>query len=407
MLINREFNTKNIMKLIKLIFAFFPLIWLASCQEEKNTPFFAGEKPQPITDYTVENLSGAAAISFKLNDPNAAYVKAVYSLKEGLVREAKASRYDNKLIVDGFSEEKAYTVQLYAVSKDEQDSDPTMITVNPSKAPHKRVVEELTIDADWGGGKIEGPNPTSAKLMIGVIKKNAATGEWEDVEAFFTEASEFKFNFRGLNPVESTFGVYTRDQWQNFSDTLTYVFTPWEEIKLPLTSTNPAHFIEIPGDSKASSTAYALRRIFDGAKATWADGYYSVAEAKFPKYITIDLLASYQLSRFKYWQNNNLYYQSANAKHIRIWGNNTPSDDMSTWYLLGEWDNWRPSGRPPTSLNAGLTEADLAAAQAGNDFDFPLDIPAARYIRIETVSTWEPRTQVYYPELEFWGREIR
>lgn len=395
------------MKFIKLLTLILPFLLAISCDEEKHKPLFEGDTPDAIKDFSVENLPGAAAISFKLNDPRAAYVKAVYTLDEGAKREARASRYDNVLMVDGFAEEKAYTVTLYAVSKDEKESTPTMVTVNPNKPPFVEVVEKLKIASDWGGGRIEGENPTSSKLMIGILKKNKTTGAWEDVQAFFTESKSFAFHFRGLSPEETVFGVYVRDQWQNFSDTLSYTFAPREEIKLPLSSTNTAHFIEIAGDSKASSTTYALRRIFDGARATWADGYYSVAEAKFPKFFTIDMLANYQLSRFKYWQNNNLYYQSANAKHIRIWGNTTPSSDMSTWTLLGEWDNWRPSGKSPSSGNGGLTEADLAAAQIGNDFDFPLDIPAVRYIRVETVSTWEPRTQVYYPELEFWGRQIK
>jgi len=393
---------KNLKLSAFLIFVFM----LFACEEEKHGPLFSGEAPNAVSQYTIENLPGAAAITFKLDDPRTAYVKAVYTLEHGLTREAKASKYDNKLTVDGFAQSKEYSVAIYAVGKDEQESDPVYITVHPDTPPYQTVLAELEMNADWGGGRITGPNSTSAKLMIGVVKKNPETGEWEDVEVFFTESQSFYFNFRNQAPVETEFGIYTRDQWQNFSDTISVIFEPWEEIKLPLTHQN-FNQIVMPGDV-AGQASYGLRRLFDGLNFSWADGFYSVADGKpFPKFITIDLLNTYQLSRFKYWQNGNLYYQSANAKHIRIWGNTTLDPNYDNWHLLGEWDDWRPSKRPPTTGNAGLTEEDLEAAQNGNDFDFPLDIPGVRYIRIEAVTTWEPRTQVYYPELAFWGRPIK
>lgn len=377
------------------------LLTLFGCKEEKHGPYFAGEVPNKVSQYSVKNLPGAATITFKLDDPRTAYVKAVYTLKEGLTREAKASKFDNTLTIDGFAESKEYSVAVYAVGKDEQASEPVYVTVHPDIPPYQTVVSSLSVAPDWGGGKIKGPNVSSAKLMIGVLRKDPVTAEWKEVEVFFTESKSFDFNFRGQQPVETEFGIYTRDQWQNFSDTVKFKFEPWEEIKLPLSTSN-FNQIVLAGDA-IGQAAYGLRRLFDGVKTSWTDGYYSVASTDWPKTITIDLLQTYQLSRFKYWQNSNLYYQSANAKHIRIWGNNTLDLDYKNWQLLGEWDDWRPSKRPPGG-NDNLTDEDKAVAQAGNDFDFPLGIPAVRYIRIETVSTWEPRTQVYFPELEFWGR---
>lgn len=394
------------MKILKFWGYVFALFLMLGCEAETQKPLFSGQAPNAVTQYSVENLPGAAAISFKLTDANTAYVKAVYTLKEGMTREAKSSKYDNKLIVNGFAEAREYSVALYAVGADEQESEPIHITVNPGPPPYKTVVENMDVNPDWGGGKLKGANETSAKLLIGVLRKDPATGKWLDVDVFFTEGQSFDFNFRNLGPIETEFGVYSRDQWQNFSDTLLYTFAPWEEIKLPLSHNALSHFLVLPGDA-IGQASYGLRKLFDGLKGPWTNGYYSVNDGTpFPKTITIDLLDTYQLSRFKLWQNSNLFYQSANAKHIRIWGNSTPSTDYSTWQLLGEWDNWRPSGRPPATGNGGLTDEDLLAGNNGNDFDFPLDAPAVRYIRIEAVTTFEPRTQVYYTELEFWGRKV-
>ncbi|MBL1410788.1 DUF5000 domain-containing lipoprotein [Sphingobacterium faecale] len=394
------------MKTLKFLCSLMTLFILISCEEEKQTPRFPGEAPEPITQYEIENTSGASTITFKLNDTRTAYVKAVYTVENGLVREAKSSKYANKLIVDGFAQAREYTIALYAVGKDEKESEPVYVIVNPETPPYQAVAHGVDIKEDWGGGRIIGSNPTGAQLMIGVLKRDPTTRQWVDVDLFFTESRKLTFNFRGQAPVETEFGIYTRDKWQNYSDTVSFTFEPWEEIKLPISHQNPAHFSWIiAGDALQTSNTYSKATMFDGRRATYADGFYSANDnTPFPKFVTLDLLKNYQLSRFKYWMNGpTVYYATANMKHIRIWGNTKASTDMSTWTLLGEWDNWRPSGR---AVGEPYTDEDMEKALAGNDFDFPLDLPAVRYIRIEAVTSWEPRTRLQIPELEFYGRPI-
>lgn len=393
------------MKVLRLTIILFSFFALFGCEEEKHGPLFEGEAPNAISQYTIENLSGESVIHFKLDDPRTAYVKAVYTIESGAVREARASKYDNKLVVDGFAQSKEYSITLFAVGRDEQMSEPIHITVHPETPPYQVVLQNVEVLEDWGGGRITGANPMGAQLLIGVLKKNPTTSEWEDVEVFFTESQDLVFNFRGQQPVQTEFGIYTRDRWLNFSDTASFFIEPWEEILLPIDPNTPSHFSinHLWGEAAQTSNTYGKRTMFDGRRTSYADGFYSANDGSpFPKWVTIDLLEPYQLSRFKYWMNGpNLYYQTANMKHIRIWGNNTVSTDPSTWILLGEWDDWRPSGRP---VGVELTEEDRERALAGNDFDFPLDIPAVRYIRIEAVNSWEPRTRLQIPELEFYGR---
>lgn len=394
------------MKILRLSIISLSFFTLFACKEEKHGPLFSGDKPNAISQYTVENLPGAAAITFKIDDRSTAYVKALYTLEHGRTREAKASKFENILMVDGFAESREYPVTVYAVGYDEEESEPLHITVHPSTPPYQSVLSEMKVVEDWGGGKIMAPNPMGAQLMISVVKKNKNTGQWEDVEVYFSESKNLNFNFRGQAPVETEFGVFTRDKWQNYSDTVSFVIEPWEEIKLPIDPNVPAHFsISLPGDAAQTSNTYGKRTMFDGRRASYADGFYSANDGTpYPKFVTLDLLRPYQLSRFKYWMNGpTVYYQTANMKHIRIWGNNEPNVDPSTWILLGEWDDWKPSGRP---VGAALTDEDLEKALAGNDFDFPLGIPAVRYIRIEAVTSWEPRTRLQIPELEIYGRPV-
>ena len=47
--------------IIFLILVFF------ACKEEANSPLVVGDKPDPITEYTVESLPGGAKIVYKIN----------------------------------------------------------------------------------------------------------------------------------------------------------------------------------------------------------------------------------------------------------------------------------------------------------------------------------------------------
>jgi hypothetical protein len=76
--------------------------------------------PALVTNIKVINNPGAAIITYSLPaDPNLQYVMAEYSINSTTVREAKASRYGDTIVVDGFSKTGEYAVKLYSVSKSE------------------------------------------------------------------------------------------------------------------------------------------------------------------------------------------------------------------------------------------------------------------------------------------------
>lgn len=81
-----------------------------------------------------------------------------------------------------------------------------------------------------------------------------------------------------------------------------------------------------------------------------------------------------------------------------------PNGDLdSTWYVLGVFDNWKPSGLP---LGEN-TEEDVQQAIEGNEFVFPLgDVKPCKYIRFEVLTLWAPSTHWYMSELALWGRKL-
>lgn len=391
---------------IIILFA-LPLIFL-SCQKEEHSPLFSKTgTPQPIKDYTVENKSGASVIRFNLTDPNTLYIKAVYTLKAGLTREAKASKYDNKIVVDGFAESREYSVNLYSISADEKESAPVVIKVHPEKPPYQVVHDNLVWEPDFGGGIVEATNPTKASLLIGIISRNSPSDQWFEVENYYTESKDIKFSFRGYSSDQREFGLYVRDQWLNFSDTIFKTYEPWEEKMIDMLGRLNKSDIDnysLPGDAPTRS-GYPKSAMFNGDWANYTRGWYSVGSLTYPVSVTIQLPGTFQLSRFKYMQNLNLPYGSANPKHFKVWGSMNPNPDGSfddSWYLLGEYDNWKPSGLP-----AGQnTDEDVRVCAEGNEFTFPRENPQAKYLRFQILSSWEVRDFTYIAELQMWGMEF-
>src|SRR5690625_2151881 len=95
--------------------------------------------------------------------------------------------------------------------------------------------------------------------MIGVITKDSSN-EWSDVTEYFSSNNEILFTFSGFDPEDKEFGIFVRDQWLNYSDTLFPTITPWEEVRVDMSNFRP--FI-LPGDAPALP-AYPLSKMFNG-----------------------------------------------------------------------------------------------------------------------------------------------
>src|SRR5690625_3749755 len=126
-----------------------------SCKSEKPEPLFSGGKPAPIKDYSVTYLPGAVKITYTIPDKKTLSVKAVCEIKDGVAREARSSKYDNELILDGFPASKDYDVKLYAIGKGEDVSEPLVVSVHPLTPPYLKAMESLDLEPDYGGGRIQ------------------------------------------------------------------------------------------------------------------------------------------------------------------------------------------------------------------------------------------------------------
>src|SRR5690606_25349694 len=95
------------------------------CEDVKREPLVHdGSVPGALSNIKVENLPGAAKISYALpDDPNVLYVQAEYSLHPGETKIVKSSVSKNFVLLEGFYSTAERPVKLFTVSRSEVFSD--------------------------------------------------------------------------------------------------------------------------------------------------------------------------------------------------------------------------------------------------------------------------------------------
>jgi hypothetical protein len=393
---------------------------LYSCKESEGFNEVVSKdmtKPSALTGVKVENLAGAAVISYVLpNSENLLYVQAEYRINSRTVRQSKSSYYSDTIRVDGFEKSADYDVTLYAVSRANVKSDPVQVRVRPATPSYLAVYPTVQLQADFGGVNVTASNPAKKPIGVIVISNDKTTGKMLPIEQFYTEAESINFSVRGFDTLKRDFGVYVTDRWGNISDTLYKSISPIFEIMVP-----KAQFSEyrLPSDSPlgAITLGWNTTRLWDNN--TSDPGWHTEAGYGKPLQLcTFDMGVLTKLSRYKIWERGEAYgndysYNHGNPKAWTLWGSakTAPTDialpvTSAKGTVVGDWINLGNFNcPPPPSGNAPgqTTPADLAAVKAGFEFNIALDIPKVRFIRLAVNSTWGNADFAHVMELSFWG----
>ncbi|MCW3119220.1 MAG: hypothetical protein JWM28_3302 [Chitinophagaceae bacterium] len=373
---------------------------LSNCKEQINGPLPGSDAvPALVTNATVTNLHGAATIRYHVPaDPGLLYVEAEWTYK-GVTRNTKSSYYSDSLAITGFGDTNPCTVQIYSVGQTEKRSAPISVTVNPLSAPVQDVFKTLVVKPDFGGINVAFTNAAAGNLVISVFTKDK-NGVNVVANSFYTNLLSGNFSTRGFDATPRVFGIVVKDRWNNLSDTLYTTQTPLFELQL-----NKALFRELTpytGDvnSDIYSSAYPLKNVWDNNLTTI---YVTKLNLGMPESFTIDLGVKATLSRMKYWQRQStaFYYAAQCPNVFEVYGSNSPPADGSYngWTLITICNSQKPSGLP-----LGITtNDDIAAAQAGEDFNFPISNQGYRYLRFKVTSTYGNSTSINFAELTLWG----
>lgn len=375
---------------------------LPACKQENLRGPIDNDKvpPAPLTDVQVENLSGGAKISYVIpDDLDFFYVQANYEIRDGVKEEMQSSSYKKMLTVQGFGDTDEHEVTLYAVDMSGNKSKPVTVKINPLEPPVQETYKSLTYDEDFGGINVKFQNNTRADLVFTVLIKDPSSGEWTVYDRNYTSVKEGDFSVRGLKPLNTTFGVFVKDRWDNHSDTLMKDITPLYEVEL-----DPRKFsgLTLPNDAK---NVFKIKNLWAG---TYVSPWGFKASGGLPIWLTMDLGVKAKLSRFKVWQiHDGREYSASNTESFELWGTNNFNSDGSwdSWTKLGSFEIVKPSGLP-----AGQnSNEDAEAAAEGHEFSLPLATPGFRYIRIKIISTFSsppnsPAAAAWLNEVAFWGQ---
>ena len=378
------------------------MMFFYSCSEENNrTPVTSDSTvPGQVSNVHVERLPGAVKLTYDMPDgQNLSYVKAE-CLINGVVRQVKASSYVNHLTIDGFADSSVYTINLYSVNRSEKASEPVEIQAQPFMPPFREVFQNIRLYSAFGGAAINFENPHEADLAITIINIDS-TGFWNSGETFYTKRQQGSFAVRGFDPVETRFGVYIRDRWNNYSDTLIMDLTPKFEEQLDRRNFRAVY---LPSDSP-SGFGWEIPFLWDGRLDE--PGFHTLPDGTWPQWFTFDLGAEggAVLSRCRFWQRQVNAYGANNPRKLEIWGSMNPNPDGSwddSWTLLAECEAIKPSGGDGPL--GPVTAEDQQAILDGDEFLFPDDIPPVRYLRIKVTLIWLAGNGcIHFVEMAYWG----
>lgn len=390
---------------------------LCACSPvEVNAPQGSQEAPMQVTVTHVNNYPGRAVIHYTLpHDVNMKYVKAVYSPRKGQTADVKASFYIDSLVVEGFENEGEYSVNLHSVSYGECESLPVVVKVNPLTPPYRKVMEDIRADATFGGLFVEFQNPAADNLAICVLKKSPE-GRWEEIHTQYTASAGGKFSVRGQESVETEFGIFVRDRWGNISDTRSLHITPLfeavceKQLFKKMTLTGDSYLCHSWNEaSKANDMVHLWDDVVNDIPC-----FQSKTNTVLPQWFTFDMGAVYQLSRFvvhsRVASNFANVFKAGHPRTFEIWGSMEPNPNGAwdeSWYLIGDYESFRPSGATTAvSSSAPLTDEEKQLAQRGEEYLVEDGVPAARYIRFKTKSTWGAVVYVHMSELSFYGSQL-
>lgn len=381
------------------------ILSIYSCGEDKNEPLFGDSAPLPVTDVQVESLPGGAKVTYRTpKDENLLYVKAVYTLADGTVKDVKSSYYKDHLIIEGFIDTIAYSADIYTVSRGEKVSEPVKVTFTPLLSPIKSTYGSLKLTDTFGGVRVTFDNESEANLIISVLTTDSL-GDLIPADTYYTKRKNGSFAVRGFNTDERLFGVFIRDRWNNLTDTLYADINPIYEEQVDKSKFRE---VKLPSDTYEGHISSNMTKLWDGKIGTGGgEIFHTKPGTGLPQHFTFDMGTTTLLSRFKLNHRNGTasdgMYTGGDPKIYEIWGSNSPDTDggWENWTLLKECESIKPSGLPEGTVTS---EDQQFAGVDGEEFEFDDGLLAVRYLRFRTIRVWGALDHMYIAELTFWGK---
>jgi hypothetical protein len=406
---------------LKYIAGLILALMFVACEEETHGPIYdEGTAPGQVTNIKTIPTPGGADLIYNLpDDTNLSYIEAVVNTPEGKTFKYNASSHRDTISVIGLGSTDPQEVLLYSVSKNEKRSEPVSVTINPLTPPYLEVFKTLTISEGLGGVNLNYQNDNNAELAFYLGR--IVDGEFIEEDAFYynkvRDRGKDRYLFWGYPAEKQKFGIFIRDRWDHYSDTLYGDVTPILEVLLDRSKFKK---VSIQEDSEYINDAYQKpENLWDGNWSPSYDDPYTggntdwrhgdLKEDKYtknPAALTIDLGMKANISRIivnHYWQ-----YTGDAPKEYEIYGLEGVYDDNLP-YSIGAWHNWTllaKGEQVKPSATGGSADEDKANWEAGDVIMVSPPSEIIRYIRIKAIESWNGRKNWDAAEIRIYGAPV-
>ncbi|MCA5005186.1 DUF5000 domain-containing lipoprotein [Sphingobacterium bovistauri] len=401
------------MKVQYLLFA-LTTYFLCSCTEEIDFSQKPGEIPNIIENISFVPLPGKVELT--INTPQIddyIYTKIDFTVREGVNKSVKISKYESKVVLEGFAKEGVHSVTLTPFSRGDVAGPSKIFDVEVAKPGYIQALESLDPYFSFGMMGVRFTNPMEDNLTIYLATYH------EDVKEILTDqnkqvsAAEGKVNFLDLPMKDQKYYLYIADRFGNKSDSVVIEGSPLYEEQL---SKSGYRNFALQAGSLAyytSETSFGVANLWDDLVGNVNNGTaflsYQAINTNANQHLNfaIDFGKQATVSRFKlvHAGNDNYWYKASHAfatltpKIFEVWGSNSPVASsllFDGWEKISDFESKRPEGLSTIEGNSLVTTTGE---------DFLIDEPKGpyRYYRFVIKQTWSNATYAMIDELTFFG----
>lgn len=165
------------------------VLFASSCKEENMHSTTSGDStpPQPPTVINYEPLFGGARFFYTIpSDEDLLEIEADYTNADGQSFSFSASYFVDSLDVYGFGDTIDYNVELYAVDRAGNKSEPVVVSVKPKEPAISRVVKSLDLKPGFSSFFIDWQNELEQNINVYVDFSYSQNGEAKDFTSVFS-----------------------------------------------------------------------------------------------------------------------------------------------------------------------------------------------------------------------------
>lgn len=244
---------------------------LDSCKEEMIGQYPVDNiPPQNVSNVIVNNLPGKVELTYDLpNETDLLYVKAVYTDARGETQEVRTSVFNNKMTIPGFGKKIKRQIDLVAVDRSRNQSEPLYIDIEPEDSPIYAAAAQMSVRESWGGFVMKWKNEMREQFIVKTFKLGE-DNKFSELETFYSTEEAPTYSVRGQESEPTTFGFVVEDVYGNSSDTTRVTLTPMYEVELPYSTFT--YLPLAPGFTYRKSNN-GMDKLFDNVYGASADFY--------------------------------------------------------------------------------------------------------------------------------------